>query len=556
MTSLPLRYDESTGQLYYEVSGTYVALTGYTWNGTIISAMGMALTQTAAGSGGTTSYLSLPASADGTWSLAGSPIFTISDSQIDYAGMTSLPLRYDESTGQLYYEVSGTYVALTGYTWNGTIISAMGMALTQTAAGSGGTTSYLSLPASADGTWSLAGSPIFTISDSQIDYAGMTSLPLRYDESTGQLYYEVSGTYVALTGYTWNGTIISAMGMDLTQTTDIPATTYAVTVSPSGEASGESISADVSEAAEGAAVTLTAVLNSGRQVALSASGVTISPDTISSDGGTATFTMPDAAVEVTATFVDYDELSSETPVSGIISGFKIMSADKSPYSIDGNVLIAEDSILVIEPGVQIIFEGMHYLRVDGILVANGTETDRIVFTSRDESWHSQWEDIRVNNALSQLSFCTIKHATVGIYLDGNLQDDFVLKNIQVEHVERGFYLNETEVHVTFIDCIVRDGTKSINHDSFCFYNTKGDISLYNCQILNHGALYAWNHSSSKKIILNNVVVRESRGIFLIGGEEINIYNSLFENNFYGVSSGASTINISYSTFDNNGNTRL
>jgi hypothetical protein len=78
--------------------------------------------------------------------------------------------------------------------------------------------------------------------------------------------------------------------------------TYAVTVSPSGAETGESVSADVSEAAEGATVTLTAALSSGRQVALSASGVTIDPSTISTDSGTATFTMPAQAVEVTATF--------------------------------------------------------------------------------------------------------------------------------------------------------------------------------------------------------------------------------------------------------------
>lgn len=83
---------------------------------------------------------------------------------------------------------------------------------------------------------------------------------------------------------------------------DPTPSTFAVTVSPSSAESGESVSADVFKAAEGATVTLTAALNSGRQVALSAAGVTISPSVISSDGGTATFTMPAAAVEVTATF--------------------------------------------------------------------------------------------------------------------------------------------------------------------------------------------------------------------------------------------------------------
>ncbi len=72
---------------------------------------------------------------------------------------------------------------------------------------------------------------------------------------------------------------------------DIIHTTYGVTISPSGAASGETVTGDLSEAAEGATVTLTAALNSGRQVTLRAPGISISPATISTDGGTATFTM-------------------------------------------------------------------------------------------------------------------------------------------------------------------------------------------------------------------------------------------------------------------------
>ena len=107
-------------------------------------------------------------------------------------------------------------------------------------------------------------------------------------------------------------------------------TTYAVTMSPSGAESGESVSADVPEAAEGATVTLTAALNSGRRVALSASGVTIDPATISTDSGTATFTMPAAAVEVTATFSDIPATTYAVTVSpsGAASGESV-SADVS-----------------------------------------------------------------------------------------------------------------------------------------------------------------------------------------------------------------------------------
>ena len=83
---------------------------------------------------------------------------------------------------------------------------------------------------------------------------------------------------------------------------DIPPTLYAVTVTPSGAASGESVTASVTQAKEGTNVTLTAALGAGRRVALSADGVVITPATISTDDGTATFTMPGNAVAVTATF--------------------------------------------------------------------------------------------------------------------------------------------------------------------------------------------------------------------------------------------------------------
>lgn len=83
---------------------------------------------------------------------------------------------------------------------------------------------------------------------------------------------------------------------------DIPPTLYAITVTPSGAEAGESVTTSVSEAAEGTTITLTASLGVGRRVALSADGVVIDPSTINTDSGTATFTMPGNAVEVTATF--------------------------------------------------------------------------------------------------------------------------------------------------------------------------------------------------------------------------------------------------------------
>ncbi len=76
-----------------------------------------------------------------------------------------------------------------------------------------------------------------------------------------------------------------------------------ITLNFSGEQDDESVTASHEKANSGTQITLTANnLGAGRKVALSASGINISPAVVIASGGTATFTMPDTEVTVTATF--------------------------------------------------------------------------------------------------------------------------------------------------------------------------------------------------------------------------------------------------------------
>ncbi len=77
---------------------------------------------------------------------------------------------------------------------------------------------------------------------------------------------------------------------------------YSVTVSKSGAVSGMSVTPDASYVSEGARVKLTASLNNEQSVSLSAPGITFSTETLTADGDTSTFTMPAAAVQITAVF--------------------------------------------------------------------------------------------------------------------------------------------------------------------------------------------------------------------------------------------------------------
>jgi len=75
-------------------------------------------------------------------------------------------------------------------------------------------------------------------------------------------------------------------------------------------------------------------------------------------------------------------VNSQTIVtSGNVSGNWTLS--NSPYIIQGDIIIPDSQLLVIEPGVRVEFEGYYGLNVFGKLSSIGNNIDTIVFTSAD-----------------------------------------------------------------------------------------------------------------------------------------------------------------------------
>jgi hypothetical protein len=82
---------------------------------------------------------------------------------------------------------------------------------------------------------------------------------------------------------------------------------------------------------------------------------------------------------------NYVNAFAQTVVEGTVSGQWIVS--KSPYHVVGDLEIPSDSLLIIEDGVKVIFEGNYSFTVYGRLNAVG-DADSIFFTSVDAS--TQW----------------------------------------------------------------------------------------------------------------------------------------------------------------------
>jgi hypothetical protein len=105
---------------------------------------------------------------------------------------------------------------------------------------------------------------------------------------------------------------------------------------------------------------------------------------------------------------------------GNVSG--IWTSSGSPYNIEGEITIPSSDTLIIEPGVDVIFQGHYKLIVNGWLLAEGTEEDSILFTAANTS--EGWHGIRFIDApdSSKLIFCHITNG-YAIGISGGSDDE-------------------------------------------------------------------------------------------------------------------------------------
>jgi len=73
--------------------------------------------------------------------------------------------------------------------------------------------------------------------------------------------------------------------------------------------------------------------------------------------------------------------TATTTVGGQITSNTTWTLANSPYVVTSNLLVSEGITLTIEPGVVVKFDSGKLMQIDGCLVARGTETEPIVFTS-------------------------------------------------------------------------------------------------------------------------------------------------------------------------------
>ncbi|NDB35862.1 MAG: T9SS C-terminal target domain-containing protein [Flavobacteriia bacterium] len=139
-------------------------------------------------------------------------------------------------------------------------------------------------------------------------------------------------------------------------------------------------------------------------------------------------------------------LFSQTNVSGNVSG--TWTAANSPYLVTNNIGVPAGQTLVIQPGVQVVFQGFYRFGITGQLVAEGSAAQPITFSRQDTTgWYNDqqmaggWRGIYfaplATTDSSRLVHCIIKDVKHG--LNGNANGYAALyiygRGLNVRHCE-------------------------------------------------------------------------------------------------------------------------
>jgi len=200
----------------------------------------------------------------------------------------------------------------------------------------------------------------------------------------------------------------------------------------------------------------------------------------------------------------------------------------SPFIISGDVGINPGVTLTIEPAVQIRFAGNFSLIVYGNLIADGTQSKEINFTTNSLNPSEQyWGTILLNSTDSYASFsnCMVEYATNGIMLQAGTLN---VQNSQINNNENGITANS--------------GTLETSGDNFQNNVQSGVLVEAGSQVLirnndftlNGDGITLATDSTSQAGIQQDIFSNNTNGIALTATDPNAYQNTQITNNtFYG-----------------------
>ncbi|UCE73584.1 MAG: right-handed parallel beta-helix repeat-containing protein [Methanomassiliicoccales archaeon] len=263
-------------------------------------------------------------------------------------------------------------------------------------------------------------------------------------------------------------------------------------------------------------------------------------------------------------------------VSGPITVDTIWRSSDGPYIVVGDLFVELGVTLTIEPGVVVEFYNDTVLKINGTIIARGTETNMITFTSNNTNPEpGDWQGIEFNNAhsSSEISYARIEYSNICIDI---FDSSPTITNNLIRDVNRAgiqAYKSSSYIAYNTITHIVYDyaSNKGINLLGECdvtiYKNTITDVQEYGIKIKDSepivkenyisGSIYNIYCNQSNSIIEKNTLTDAADGIWIDGCEDVLIANNTISDCYQkGIRSGGSSLRILNNLISGNGDSGI
>ncbi|MBI9039370.1 MAG: carboxypeptidase regulatory-like domain-containing protein [Bacteroidales bacterium] len=226
------------------------------------------------------------------------------------------------------------------------------------------------------------------------------------------------------------------------------------------------------------------------------------------------------------------------------------------YEVIGDISVPNGDTLIIEPGVTIKFMDYYSFNISGTLIAIGTETDSIFFTSGQPSGNpGDWSEIKFedsSNDNSIISYASIEYADNGILCTHSSPS---IKNNNINNNITGIYCWSSSSVIS--NNIIRYNGSGNWYDAgiTCFFSSP-TISNNTINNNNYRGIYCEDSSPtiSNNTINNINISNNSYGIYCHESNPNINYNTISNNDYCGIYlEYYSSPNISNNTISNNDN---
>ncbi len=229
------------------------------------------------------------------------------------------------------------------------------------------------------------------------------------------------------------------------------------------------------------------------------------------------------------------------------------------YELAGDLTVPAGITMTVEPGVMVMGRTHVEVRTLGHLVAIGTPTQPITFTSATNTGGNQWSGLVFDGGTGELDYTTVRYGGRPSSLNTNCNSGGMGFNVGVRNVLAG------EVRIR--NSQIRSAAFNCNFDSrdYGLYVSNSRVTVQNTLFANNGNSNTTNPSSGDFAVYasgastvltfdGNVVRNNRRGLQLNGVGALTLRNNVFKDNpLGGVYIAASAqAQLLHSTFAGNG----